>query len=246
MRIDDFYRVNRDGTENLVRVARKAGLSRFLYCSSQAAAGPATGSDPRTALDPPTPITDYGKSKLAGEEAVKLAAGDMWWCIIRPPAVYGPLDLSFLPYIRGIKAGVKLRIGKGMKFSLIYVSDLARALILALENRQSSGAIWFVTDGEAHTDLEIAEVVEQALNKHALAVNIPLWIAYGAAGINELLGKIRATPAFFSWQKVSELSSPNYTCDDRSFRRLTGFKSELDVRTGFKLTVDWYRSHGWL
>jgi len=68
-----YFSVNRDGTENLVRAAEKAGLpGRFLYVGTRAC-GAACGA--------------YGESKLAAERVVRESALD--WTIVRPGEVYG-------------------------------------------------------------------------------------------------------------------------------------------------------------
>ena len=82
----DFHLINRDGTANLVRAAREGGVERFILCSSQSAAGPSTPQRRRLDRDPPGPVSEYGRSKLEGEEALKTGAGEMWWCILRPPS----------------------------------------------------------------------------------------------------------------------------------------------------------------
>lgn len=242
--VRDFYTINRDGTRNLVNAAANAGVERFLLCSSQAAAGPASNRHRRKASDVPQPITDYGKSKLAGEESLKENAGDMWWCIVRPPAVYGPHDYAFLPLIRGINRGVKLRFAGESRFSMIYVDDLAQALILSLSTAHDSGAVWFATDGEDHDADGLTHAVENALNKKALRVTVPLWAAYAVSAALSIGGHITGKPVFLSRQKIKELTQDNYTCDDEPLRKTTGYSPEFDLKTGMRDTVTWYKQQG--
>ncbi len=77
LREQDLFRVNADGTRNLLAAAAGARPrpSRFVYVSSVAAAGPSPGgSAPRTEEMPLQPLTWYGHSKLAGENAVRADA----------------------------------------------------------------------------------------------------------------------------------------------------------------------------
>ena len=83
-----IYRaVNVEGTRAVAEAARQVG-ARLVYVSSQAAAGPGTPLRPRREEDAPHPVTAYGASKLAGEEAVREAA-DLPWSILRPVFLLG-------------------------------------------------------------------------------------------------------------------------------------------------------------
>ncbi len=243
----DFYTVNRDGTENLVKAAQDEGVRRFVLCSSQAAGGPAHDDSRRKPDDTPEPVSEYGKSKLAGEDVLHKYAGDMWSCIIRPPAVYGPYDVAFLSFVRGVKYGVKLNIGsKNNKFALIHGADLARALILGLSADCSAGKIWYATDGADHRVEQLGTAVEKAMNRKAVNLNIPVRIARFTAYINEILSGIMGNTALLNREKIIELTQPNWTCDDSDFRTVTGYKEQYNLMDGMKQTVDWYREHGWL
>ncbi|MFH0766381.1 MAG: NAD(P)-dependent oxidoreductase [Calditrichota bacterium] len=242
----DFYRVNRDGSANLVRAAAEAGVVRFVLCSSQAAAGPSPDIHPVKPEDPPHPITEYGRSKLAGEQVLQENAGAVWWSVIRPPAVYGPFDTAFLPLARAVKHGFKFRIGKGSKFSLIYVEDLAEALTLMLVAGTPSGEIHYATDGAEHTVEELADSLEKALGKTARWIKIPVSAANGAALVNETLAKLFNKTPFFNRQKILELTQPVWTCDDSSLRQSVGYREKYNLQQGMAQTIRWYKQKGWL
>lgn len=245
--IRDFYLVNRDGTSNLVKAARKAGVERFLLCSSQAAGGPSRVDRRRRVEDISTPVTEYGRSKAAGEDALRGDAGEMWWCIVRPPAVYGPWDVAFLTFVKWVQRGFKLRLGSGkMPFSLIHGEDLARAMIKALRSNYKSRATWYATDGQDHTMQDLGEAVERALGKRAIWLTIPLWAAPSIAKLIESLARARGETALLSRQKVIELVQPAWTCDDTPFRRETNYKERYQLIDGMAQTVDWYKKSGWI
>ena len=67
-----FIQQNAEGTKNLIDacIRYSPDIKRFVFLSSQAAAGPSNGKDPTREEDPPSPITAYGQSKLEAEFAV--------------------------------------------------------------------------------------------------------------------------------------------------------------------------------
>lgn len=243
----DFMRVNRDATANLVRAARDSGVERFLLCSSQAAGGPSYDGRPRRADDPCEPVTDYGQSKLAGEQALQQNAGNMWWCIIRPPAVYGPNDRAFLTFVRWVNLGFKLRLGNGKgRFAIIHGEDLARAMRMGIEADIPSGQIFYATDGGEWTLFDMGRAVESAMGRKAVWIPIPLSIAPAIAVIIEFIAKMQGGIALLSRQKVRELSQSAWICDSETFQRRVEFSPKYNLFTGMAQTIAWYRENGWI
>src|SRR5664280_2771271 len=126
----EYMAANAAGSANVVAAVRKsAPHAHVVLVSSQAAGGPSPNGAPVRAADPPRPVSSYGRSKLAGEEAVRNEPG-LAFTILRPSAVYGPRETAirdlfvaasrgFVPVpaaaIRaaGILAGVLSTFGKG-------------------------------------------------------------------------------------------------------------------------------------
>jgi len=245
--VRDFYRINRDGTANLVKAAKEKNIKRFLLCSSQAASGPSMPDLRRKWNDKPEPVTNYGKSKLAGENVLKENAGEMWFAIVRPPAVYGPWDRAFLTLVKWVKRGFKLRLGDGsMPFSIVHGSDLARALTLALEAKKPSGEIYYATDGADHDLTELLSIIEEFMLKQARWLSIPLVAAPLVARGIEIFAEIRGGSALLGRDKLIELTQPAWTCDDQPLRDATGYKEHYSLAEGMQMTIEWYGNKGWI
>src|SRR2546426_8340414 len=132
--------VNRDGTANVLEAAAAdpSSLGRFLYVSSLAAGGPTVPGRPIDETRPPAPVTDYGRSKLAGEVLVR--AAPFPWTIVRAPVVYGEWDREILKLFKVARTGLAPVFGDGsQELSVVYAGDLAQALITAATSPAAAG-----------------------------------------------------------------------------------------------------------
>lgn len=93
----DYYKINTNGTQNLVEVFLSEKIERFVYLSSIAAVGP--NREHGILLNeqsPCRPIDPYGRSKLGAEKLLMNFFKKYGFpiVIIRPPTVYGPSGRS--------------------------------------------------------------------------------------------------------------------------------------------------------
>jgi Nucleoside-diphosphate-sugar epimerases len=94
----DYFRVNVNGTKNLIKaILESENRVKFIYTSTLASVGPGKDSEPIKEIDEPHPVDFYGKSKREAEDYVLLHKNILNVSIIRPTAIYGSLDLGFLP-----------------------------------------------------------------------------------------------------------------------------------------------------
>jgi len=100
----EFEQTNRFGTETIAKVAAECSTPPvFVYVSSLAAAGHSQPERPRRETDPAEPISRYGKSKLAGENALLSLAERMPCTIVRPGIVFGEADKMNLELFQAVK-----------------------------------------------------------------------------------------------------------------------------------------------
>lgn len=247
-RTADFYLINRDGTERLLDAACKIrGLKRFVYMSSQAAAGPSPDGRAITEEDIPCPVSPYGKSKLQAEHAVLDCRDRFHVTILRPCAVYGQRDTYMLELFKSISMGFLPSIGRGpMYLSFCYVRDLVRALILSVLSDHYSGEVFFIADGERYSMDFFAEQVSAELCTRLHKVQIPVWAARVYATLADGWGVLRKKPAAFSRNKCAEGMQRNWVCSIEKARTILGFRPDYDLKTGLKATMQWYKENGWL
>jgi dihydroflavonol-4-reductase len=248
LRRRDFYRTNREGTQRLIDAARKSrGLKRFVYLSSQAAAGPSPAERPQKEEDPPCPVSPYGESKVHGEEAVLSCRDKFHVTILRPCAVYGPRDAYMLELFKRISRGYIPLLGREPIFlSFCYVEDLIQALLLSIQRDHPSGEVFFIADGEKYSLDFFADVVSSSLHVKLRKIHIPLWIAWFYAAAADGWGLVRRRPASFHRSKCAEASQRNWVCDISKAKKQLGFRPRFRLEAGVRVTLRWYKEKGWL
>lgn len=245
---DGFFAVNQLGTRNLVEAVNRRGgqIQRLVLISSLAAAGPGTTEHPRQESDPPKPVSDYGKSKLAAEREV-ITGCKTDWTIIRPPGVYGPRDREFLRLFKTVQAHVLPRFGGGgQQLTLVYAPDLAAAIVAAMTHVNAGREVFFAGSPEVVTAAELAQRIATESGAWTMPLPLPnaaLWLACQWA---ELLSRFTGKPNVLSAQKWVELKAPGWVCDVSKLKGEVGYDCRTSLAAGVAQTRAWYRAQGWL
>jgi len=248
---DELFRVNAGGTRALARAAAAVGRPRFVLVSSLAASGPARAGRPRTEEDRPAPVSLYGESKLAAEEAVRELAGKLDVTVVRPPAVYGPRDAELLPALfRMARAGVIVKAGFADKrYSLVHVEDLSDAIVLAAERgrglgRSGNEGVYFTDDGAPRGWDELGRAALEALGRRGVVVSVPEAVSWLVAGASSVASRITGKAAILSLDKMLEIREGAWTCTSERARRELGWEPRFDLAEGMRQSVDWFRRAG--
>lgn len=242
---ETFFATNAEGTRALAKQAALApNPPRFIYCSSLAAAGPSRRGTPRTESDPAAPVSQYGQSKLAGEEAVKALAPKLPALIIRPPVVYGVGDRDFLPTLLPMaRRGFLLKSGfVDQHYSLLHVDDLCRALLASLNQgktlqpeRESKQGLYFLSDGVIYNWAEVGSHLAQALGRSKVRlVPLPHPCAPLVGAAAEWLGRYRGEVPLLNRDKARELACEAWTCTSAKAVVDLGFSPHFSLRTGLR------------
>lgn len=245
--LQGFIRENVEGTENLVRVAKKAGVNRMVLLSSLAAAGPSEGK-PLTEEDLCRPVSSYGQSKRKMEEVLKtMNFTGIHAAIIRPPAVYGPREENILPVFKLMKKGICPVVGDGnaTRVSMIFVKDLIDGILTAADKTPEGLETYFMADFVPYTWSEIADVAGVVLQKKVHTVSIPPEIIIGMGSIFDKAGRIFGKKPFFDKEKAAEVTG-EWMCSSEKAARLLQFKPQYDLAKGLLETFQWYSAHHWL
>ena len=242
-----FFRVNQYGTLCLLNAVKNNNLDlkKFVLVSSVAASGPAS-SAPRKESDPPSPITSYGRSKLASEEAAGAFHDLIPISIVRPPAVYGPGDHAILTVFDVVNKGLRpYMAGGNNRVQMVYVDDLARGIKTVMESGRSAGETYFIADAQSYSVREMMDIIGRLLGKKGIAVTIPLPVLHIFAFFSETFFRIIGRAPMFSRQKVRDLTT-DWMLDVSKARDQLEFETAVAFPEGARITIDWYRREGWL
>ena len=205
-----------DTTTNLLWHASKFGAKKFVYISSSMVYGNFTDSVCEDAEC--RPQGQYGIMKLAGEWLVRdyTRRTGMAHVIIRPSAVYGPLDVEdrvISKFLLAALRGEVLRVkGAAETLDFTFVDDAADGIVAAALRDQANNNTYNITKSHSHTLLQAAE----------LAVSIV------GSGRIEVQDRDQDFP-----------SRGSLNID--AARQDLGFNPQVDIEQGFEIYHDWLR-----
>ncbi|MCX8189740.1 MAG: NAD-dependent epimerase/dehydratase family protein [Candidatus Diapherotrites archaeon] len=188
-----LFKVNVEGTENIIKAASEEKVERFLFISTAGVHGPQDGKVSEES--PVLPQTKYEKSKAMAEEKVEEFQEMIHITIIRPAIVLGPNEY-WKKIFKMIKSGFPL-IGSGKnKWQIIYIDDLIDAIAFCLENEKTSDEKFIVAEEKALTLEELCLEIRVALGLERKIMKIPVWLGKLIAYLYIIpFGKKIITPA---------------------------------------------------
>lgn len=227
--LDEFRRINVQGTLNLARQAAAAGVRRFVFISSIKV----NGEDTKLGVsfseyDLPAPLDPYGVSKMEAEHGLRAIAAQtgMEVVIIRPPLVYGPgVKANFASLMRAVQRGWPLPLGAvHNQRSLVALDNLVDFIVTCVTHQQAANQTFLVSDGQDLSTSELVRGLARAAGVTARLVSVPVWgLQTGAS----LLGK---------WDAVQRLCG-NLQVDISKARSLLGWVPPVSVDEGLRRAV---------
>ncbi|MEM2025605.1 MAG: NAD(P)-dependent oxidoreductase [Desulfurococcaceae archaeon] len=161
------FKVNVDGTINVLEAARLMDFEGVVYASSQAVYG-VTGGEPVREDHPKNPVSVYGATKLASELAGFKYAElySLGFAALRFPMIYGPgprgrgarlINMIVEPAARGERAVVPF--SGDMKVEPLHVADAAESVLSALKVRVTGA--YNIGTGEVHTLRGVLNILKE-------------------------------------------------------------------------------------
>lgn len=248
---DDFFRINTEGTRNLVNALRNTEmpLRRFVYVSSLSVYGPVRETQPYGEIletDTPQPNTAYGRSKLESERFLD-SLTDFPCVTLRPTGVYGPRERDYFLMAKSIKGHTDFSVGyKPQDLTFVYVEDVVQAVFLAIE-RGRNGRKYFLSDGHVYSSRTFSDLIHRELGRPwLLRIKAPIWVLRVVTFFGEYIGRMTGQISALNNDKYNIMRQRNWRCDIRPAVEELGYSPQYDLERGVKLTVKWYLENGWL
>jgi nucleoside-diphosphate-sugar epimerase len=238
------YRVNVEGTRNVLAAAQAAGVERFIYISSVAAYG--VNSAPLVDESMPTPPVGqaYSDSKIAAEALVR--GSGLPYVIIRPASTYGPRGTAWtLGPIEQIKRGTLVLLGRDAGLVTPgYIDNVVDGLRLVLTQPAALGETFNLCDDRAVTFREFYLAYARMLGKERLPT-VPGWFA-GLAGSppGNMARRLLGRPAVGPWSLHFRRNPSQFSV--AKAQRLLGYTPRIDFAEGMRRTEAWLQNAGYL
>ena len=240
----EFLAVNRDGAAAVARACRRGGARRMVYVSSLAVTGPSEAGRPVHDATWPRPVTAYGRSKAAGEDAVRESGVEH--VIVRPPVVYGPRDRQLLRFFRLARRGIVPLLGDGgQQLSLVHAADLADALVAAGASG-APGRVYHAAHPEPVTQRALATAIGRAVGRRPVLVPLPAGLVRAALAVSGAAAWLTGKPTLLDPAKAPELLAPAWVCAADGLARDGGWQARIAHADGLAATAAWYADAGWL
>ncbi len=241
----EYMAANAAGTENVAAATRAhAPGAHVVLVSSQAAGGPSRDGLPVTPSSAPRPVSSYGRSKLAGEEALRRAG--VPFTILRPCAVYGPRETAIRDlFVAASKGVVPVLAGGKPRIHMVYGPDVAAAVKGALD-RGPRGETFYVAHPEVLDYASIAETLAGLPSRRPFRLPLPGAVIRGAGHIAGALSVFAKGAPVFNSEKADEMLQDAWLCDVSDAQIALGQPFRTDFATGSQLTWEWYLERGWL
>lgn len=243
-----FDHANVTGTEKLADALDQGGFKgRMIHVSSLAAGGPAPPGRVRTEDDRDAPVSLYGKSKLAGERALRLRDRSFRDVVLRPGVIYGPREVNVMALLRGIaRTGLAMQLGDGVTIQMTYVSDVVSACLAAANLPASAcGRPYYIGRREPLEFAAVADALAAALGRKVRLVRLPWWVgdaaAWGADMASSISGR-NVSP--LGRDKITEMRARTWIADPALFETTADWQARVDLAEGLGRTLDWARQRG--
>jgi nucleoside-diphosphate-sugar epimerase len=222
----DYNEVNINGTLNLLNVAKECGIRRLVFASSSSVYGD-TDKFPEKETDYPLLISPYALTKLAGEYYCRIFSKNLGveTVSLRYFNVYGPRQALDDEYAVVIPKFINCMLkeesppihGTGEQVrDFTYIDNIVQANLLAAVAEDVSGGVFNIANGDAHSVLELVDVLNKIMGKSIEPVFTPP----------------RAGDVFKTEADISRA------------KELLKYEPKIGFEEGLRRTVEWFSSVG--
>ena len=131
-------------------------------------------------------------------------------------------------------------------FSLVFVRDLAEAVVACLTHPAAAGKAYFVAGREVVTARVMAQEIAAQMRTWTVPLPVPRPFLWFVCAVGEGLSRMRGKASILSLQRYAELRAPGWVCDPALLERDTGYSCRTTMKDGVAEALAWYRQQRWL
>ncbi len=235
-----FWDINVKGTQAILDASIRAGVRRFVHGSTIGVYGSAL-SGMMDENSPLKPDNLYGKTKLAGEQAVIAAKDQLSVAVIRISETYGPGDRRLLKLFKGIKKRMFFIAGSGDNIHhLIYIQDLIDGFLLAADESKNAGEIFVLAGREPLTTTEMVHTIADVLGQPPPKLKLPLFPFLIMATVMEKAFKPFGIQPPLHRRRM-DFFIKSFLFSQKKAAEQLDFTPKFSFHQGVSETADWYK-----
>lgn len=244
-REEGYWQVNVGATRNILEAASRAGVQRFVHCSTVGVHGH-IAHPPGDEATPHSPGDAYQRTKAEAETlALEYARGrGLPLAVARPTAIYGPGDTRLLKMFKMIANGTFVMLGKrDIYYHMVYVEDLIAGLRLLGTHSAAIGEV-FILGGERYYPLtSITGMIADLLGVRRPWLRLPAKPFQIAGSICEAICvPLGVEPPIYRRRVDFFTKSRAFTI--AKAQRMLGYQPAVSLEAGLRRTLDWYLRNG--
>jgi nucleoside-diphosphate-sugar epimerase len=245
--MEEYYRVNVTGTENVCRAALAAGVRRLAHVSSWTIYGMARGWTLGEEVAAAPGNDPYWITKAQGDLLVQrmIVRDHLPAAIIRPGTIFGVGDrLNFGRIADRIRDGKAIIIGSGRNaLPLVYATDVVQGLLLCADHDHAAGQTFNITNDEPLTQRQFLHAIAHELGATPPRLHVPYRALYAASYAAERLAAVTRSqrPPAVTRHGVALFGTDNRHAIDKA-RRDLGYRPRVGLREGVRLAAAWHQT----
>lgn len=238
-----YQTTNVDGTRHVLEIAEARRARGIVFFSSVKAMGEESAACLDESIEP-RPKTPYGCSKLGAERLVLdfgKGTGIHVVCL-RLPLVYGPGNKGNLfRMISAIDRGHFPPLPDvGNRRSMVHVSNVVDAAVLAATHPAANGQCYIVTDQRPYSTRELYEMIRRGLGKPIPRWHVPIGALKALARVGDAIGRVRGRRFVFDSDALEKLTGSAWYSSEKIAREL-GFRPRVTFEDALPELISWYR-----
>ncbi|MCE2471846.1 MAG: NAD-dependent epimerase/dehydratase family protein [Anaerolineae bacterium] len=244
---DALWRVNVEGTRNLLSAAKSAAVRRVVFTSSASTIGirpDAQSADESDSFSLPPERFWYAYTKLKAEAIVaEFVADGLDVLTLNPAVIIGPGDLNAISgsfIIETARFQWLLPMSSG-GLAVIDVRDVARAHLAAIE-RGKPGERYILSRANV-TYHEFFGMIAAACGVRPPLISTPDWLLEPTARFIGVMRRLGIQTPMDANQ--TRLGSAHVFVDAGKAQRELG-APQIDIESSLRDTFEWYQQHGYI